>query len=309
MSKMFGVWLWKKIANWLSQITIDEFLSPNDMNCVMREIRAGDVLLVEGRTRIGNVIKIITRSSWSHAAICIGRLEEIKDEKTRALILQHYDGDTSVPLIIEAELNKGTVVEPVTFYLYHHVRICRPAGLLKEDADKIVAYVASYLGSHYDVQQLFDLARFLIPWWVVIPHRWHSTLFEHNAGIPTRTVCSTMIASAFRHVDFPILPLIERCPDGGFRMRRRNPKIFTPRDFDYSPFFRTIKCPLLIDMHHGYYRKLPWNDEQKMHDKISDYLDSADVIHVKSATDPNDEKFGRQDHSADTVQSDEKPIR
>src|SRR5260370_13092431 len=36
-------------------------------------LRPGDVLLVEGNTRIAGAIKYLTQSTWSHAAFCIGR--------------------------------------------------------------------------------------------------------------------------------------------------------------------------------------------------------------------------------------------
>lgn len=280
----FKVWASKKVAAWLAQpILEEEVLSPNDFHCIRDEIKAGDVLLVEGRTRIGNIIKTITRSSWSHAAICIGRLKDIKNQETRAMILQNYSGDTSLPLIVEAEINRGTVVEAVDFYADHHMRICRPVGLLPEDADAIVHYVVSCLGKDYNLHQLIDLARFLIPWWVVIPRRWHSTLFEHNAGIPTRTICSSMIAAAFHSVHFPILPLIESSHSGRFSLIPRNPKLFTPRDFDYSPFFSTIKCPYFPGNDEGYYQKLPWSEKNKDKDWWAHkHLEASDVIHVKS---------------------------
>src|SRR5712664_4466252 len=35
-------------------------------------LRPGDVLLVEGDTRISVAIKYLTQSTWSHAAFCIG---------------------------------------------------------------------------------------------------------------------------------------------------------------------------------------------------------------------------------------------
>lgn len=275
----------KKISQWLAKpILKDEILSPNDFRCVRDGICSGDVLLIEGRTRIGHIIKVITRSSWSHACICIGSLEDIKDEKTRAIVREHYDGDASIPLIVESEINRGTIVAAVDAYADHHMRICRPVGLLSKDADTITRYVVSCLGNEYNLHQLLDLGRFLIPWWVIIPRRWHSTLFEHNAGETTRTICSSMIASAFQLVKFPILPLIESSDDdGNIRMVARNPNIFTPRDFDYSPFFSVIKCPYFSGNDEGYYHHLPWaearkNEEWKEGEK---YLEASDIIHVK----------------------------
>src|SRR5205814_2607687 len=39
---------------------------PNDVDNLRKHIRPGDVLLVEGKTRIAQIIKYITQSSWSH---------------------------------------------------------------------------------------------------------------------------------------------------------------------------------------------------------------------------------------------------
>ena len=66
-----------------------------------------------------------------------------------------------------------------------------------------------------------------------------------------------MIASAFGHVSFPILPLVKRYADGETRFFRRNPKLCTPSDFDYSPYFEIIKYPFM-DRDHDNYQLIPW---------------------------------------------------
>ena len=38
----------------------------------------------------------------------------------------------------------------------------------------------------------------------------------------------------------------------------RNPKLCTPSDFDYSPYFDIIKYPFLDFHHHADQRLLPW---------------------------------------------------
>jgi hypothetical protein len=114
------------------------------------------------------------------------------------------------------------------------------------------------LGSDYDVRQLVDLARFFFPW-AILPRRWRSSLFQRNAGASTRTVCSCLLAEAFSTVDFPILPFIERRDDGTLRFFKRNPRLFTPKDFDYSPYFHIIKYPFLGLEDVGVYRNLPWS--------------------------------------------------
>ena len=42
-------------------------------------------------------------------------------------------------------------------------------------------------------------------------------------------------------------------------MVQRNPYLYAPKDFDYSPYFEIIKYPLFNpDEPLPYYRRLPW---------------------------------------------------
>lgn len=271
--------IWGACVNWLTNESNDHRLSPNDFDVINEKIQPGDVLLVEGRTRVGGMIKTLTRCSFSHSAICIGRQDEIEDLGIRAMIHEHYDGPNDVPLLVEAELGRGTVITPVDFYRTRNCRIARPIGLSESDAKKIVAFMVSHLGDEYDVKQLLDLARFLIPW-SFIPRKWQSSLFEHNAGQATKNVCSSLIAEAFGRVGFPILPLVERAENGQLHFYRRNPKLFTPRDFDYSPFFKILKYPLLRETPEGYYRVLSWQQADEQDSLRLNYMNADDIVFV-----------------------------
>lgn len=224
------------------------------------ELRPGDVLLVEGRSRVAEVIKVITQSPWSHAALHIGRLHDIRDPELRETLEKHYHGDPHENLLIEALMGRGTIVTPLSHYRQDHLRICRPDSLSPDDADRVIAYAIGHLGLDYDLRQILDLARFFFPW-SILPRRWRSSLFQHNAGQPTRIMCSTLITEAFMSVDYPILPFIDRGEDGSIRFFKRNPKLFAPRDFDTSPYFSIIKYPFLGIDELGLYRKLPWSSE------------------------------------------------
>tara|TARA_B110000444_G_C18414777_1_gene399685 strand:+ start:235 stop:573 length:339 start_codon:yes stop_codon:yes gene_type:complete len=100
------------------------------------------------------------------------------------------------------------------------------------------------LGGKYNIRQIFDLARFLLPW-SFFPRRWHSSLFRHRPGDSTQTICQTVIAEAFREIEFPILPLVKKVDGGEVKIFRRNPKLYIRSDFDYSPYFEIIKRPFL----------------------------------------------------------------
>ncbi len=258
--RRFGQRLMKWISDWLTK----EGPPPRSPLCdfarLSYELRLGDVLLVEGRSRVSQVIKTITQSTWTHSALYIGRIYDIRDPVLQQRVRMAYTGDLSEPLLVEALLGKGTIIVPVSKYRHDHLRICRPSGLEPEDAHRVIAFSLDHLGLDYDVRHLFDLARFFFPW-TVLPRRWRSSLFEHNAGKPTRAVCSSLIASAFNMVNFPILPFIDRDEDGSVRFFKRNPRLFTPKDFDYSPYFNIIKYPFLGIDDLGVYRKLPWCDE------------------------------------------------
>jgi len=237
-----------------------------DFNRLRFELRPCDVLLVEGRSRISDVIRIITQSPWSHAALYLGRIFDIRDPRLRARVEAHFEGDPEEQLIIEAVLGEGTIVSPLSKYQKDHLRICRPDGISADDSQQVLGYAIRRLGNDYDLRQLLDLARFLLPW-SIFPRRWRSSLFQHNAGDATRTVCSTLLAEAFSEVDFPILPFIDRGEDGSLRLFKRNPKLFAPRDFDYSPYFSIIKYPFLGMNDVGLYRRLPWDREAPFHDQ------------------------------------------
>lgn len=259
-------WLNNKATEWLIKEGPPSPTPLCDFNRLGFELRTGDIILVEGRSRVSEVIKVITQSPWSHSALYVGRLYDIRDPDLRAVIEYHYDGDPEEQLLIEALMGRGTIVSPLTSYRKDHIRICRPTTLSPVDAEAVIAYSAKHLGWDYDLRQILDLARFFFPW-SLLPRRWRSSLFQHNAGNPTRTVCSTLLAEAFSTVDFPILPFIDRAEDGSVRFFKRNPRLFAPRDFDYSPYFSIIKYPFLGINDVGLYHRLPWTDADVYNDE------------------------------------------
>jgi len=258
-------WLGEKIIGWLTADHRPANPPLCDFDRIRYEIRPCDVVLVEGRSRISEIIRTITQSPWSHSALYIGRVHDIDDEELREKVLSFYDGDPNEQLIIEAWLGEGAVVNPLSKYRDDSLRVCRPTGLARQDAQHILKFTLQHLGFEYDLRQLLDLARFLFPY-SIIPRRWRSSLFERNAGPPTRSVCSSMIAAAFAAVQFPVLPVLEERRDGSLRMVPRNSRLFTPRDFDYSPYFDIIKCPHLDFGKQPTYRELPWDRKGRICD-------------------------------------------
>lgn len=221
------------------------------------ELRPGDVLLIEGRSRVSEVIKQITLSPWSHASLYIGRIHDIEDADLRNKLHRLHPYEPNTQLVIESYIDKGTIATPLEAYRNDHIRVCRPRGLSRQDANAVIHYAVEKLGTPYAVRQVLDLARFILPWGF-LPKRWRSSLFEHHVGESTRTICSVMIAEAFGAIDFPILPVVKSHDKTGIELFVRNPRLFTPRDFDYSPYFEIIKHPF-VSFAESPYRHLPWN--------------------------------------------------
>ena len=281
--KSFRRWLGQRICDWLLQEEPASASPRCDFDRLRFELRPADVVLVEGRSRISDVIKLVTQSPWTHAALYIGRLYDIKDPDLQDRVCFFHRSEPDQQMLIEAQLGRGTIVTPLSKYRHEQLRICRPSGLAPHDGERVIAHCIRRLGSDYDTRQLVDLARFLFPW-SVLPRRWRSSLFEHNAGSPTRSVCSCLIAEAFDQVDFPILPFIDRASDGSLRFFRRNPRLFAPRDFDYSPYFDIIKYPLLGLKELAVYRRLPWSAQAVLYnDQETAFRDQIAALEEQAA--------------------------
>jgi hypothetical protein len=113
------------------------------------------------------------------------------------------------------------------------------------------------------MRNVVDLARFLLPT-PPVPTRWRRRMIALGSGEPTRAICSTLIAAAFQHVRYPILPKVERIvaeKRGMTEFQRqeilhiRHHSLYTPADFDLSPYFRVVK-PTIEEKFD--YRQLTW---------------------------------------------------
>ena len=273
--------LWNGFVHWLTSDRYTDHIPLSDFDRLRYELRPGDVLLIEGQSKVADIIKMITQSIWTHSILYVGRLHDIDDADLRSHIKKFHTGNDEDQIIIESLLGQGTIADALEKYRDDHIRICRPRGLTRSDSQEIIHYAIRQLGTDYNVRQLLDLARFMFPY-SFIPRRWRSSLFEHNAGRPTKTVCSSMMAEAFARVHFPIRAVLHQDGDGTLKMFMRNSKLITPADFDYSPYFDVIKYPLLDLDDLALYKKLPWDRSGVSCDASSDYmvsdLSSIDLI-------------------------------
>jgi Permuted papain-like amidase enzyme, YaeF/YiiX, C92 family len=221
-----------------------EPFTPSDPDALRHSLEPGDVLLIEGNTHIAGVIKYLTQSTWSHAALYVGPIEG----RTTA------EGEPHV--LIEANIGEGVDSAPLSKYFQFHTRICRAVGLTAPDAAAVCAYAVARIGFAYDLKNIIDLMRYLFP--LPVPQRWRRRLIALGSGDPSRLICSALIADAFRTVRYPILPKITRTRSRQAReqiLEIRHSSLYCPRDFDISPYFNVVKPTIAKGFD---YKRLHW---------------------------------------------------
>ena len=220
-------------------------------------LQAGDILLVEGNTRISTAIKYLTQSSWSHACLYVGGGAEASD----------------VANLLEADLNHGVRLVSVERYANFNLRICRPVDLSSEDTERLIVFAKSKLGHLYDLKNVFDLIRYLIQK-PAVPNRYRRAMIGLGSGEPTRAICSTLIAESFQSIDYPIFPRGGAASEAAqgvageqLQYKKRHFTLFTPRDFDLSPYFAVVKPTI----EKGFdYRRLNWQQSERQKGATSD---------------------------------------
>jgi hypothetical protein len=246
-------WLARRLAAFLSKSIRTAAISTSRFESLQGVLQPGDVLLVEGDTRISVAIQYLTQSTWSHAALYLG---------PDAGLPVTAEGEHHV--LIEADLEAGIRTVPLSCYRHMHTRICRPVGLRGDDLARLTTYSLSRLGQAYDLKNVIDLARYLLPT-PPVPRHVRRRMLALGSGDPTRAICSSFIAESFQAIRYPILPQLVELPPGDARVRRcrrelfqiRHHSLFVPRDFDASPYFQIIKPTLTADFD---YHKIPWMD-------------------------------------------------
>ena len=223
-----------------------EPFTPSDPEALRATLKPGDVLLVEGSNNISGVIKYLTQSTWSHAALYVGAIGDRVTPEGEPLVL------------VEANIGQGVVAAPLSKYARYHTRICRPTGLTDDDRARVCAYAAERIGFDYDLKNIIDLMRYLFP--LPVPQRWRRRMIALGSGHPTRIICSALIAQAFENVRYPILPKVTRFESEAAReeiLEIRHSSLYAPRDFDISPYFEVVK-PTLAN---GFdYKAMAWAD-------------------------------------------------
>jgi hypothetical protein len=231
----------------------------SDLDVLRRLLRRGDVLLIEGNTHLAGVIKYLTHSTWSHAALYVGPIEGKATS----------NGEPHV--LVEANVSEGVVSTELSKYSQFHMRICRPIALTPNDLEEVCTYVIKCIGLNYDLRNIFDLGRYLVP--LPVPQRWRRRIVALGSGSPTKFICSALIAGAFQSVRYPILPKVKQLTTKVARrevLAIRQSSLYMPRDFDISPYFEIVKPTIEMGFD---YKKLHWADLPKL--VTPDFVDSS----------------------------------
>lgn len=252
-------WLGRRLARFLTSATHEHGSGPaSRKDLLLASLQPGDVLLVDGNSRVSTAIKYLTQSTWSHAALYVG------------IHLADAGGDSG-HCFIEADMVDGVRSAGIDEFVGVHSRICRPIGLSESDCRKVTAYAIARLGNQYDLRNVLDLARYLLPT-PPAPLRFRRRMLALGSGDPTRAICSTLIAQAFQSIRYPILPITDTrsaerpdCPGCMEEILRvRHHSLFAPRDFDVSPYFQIVKPGIDAGFD---FQALRWGDMQALPDE------------------------------------------
>ena len=239
MNRLRGA-IGKWLAVYLSQeLEINGAAPPSNPLHLQATLRPGDVLLVEGNTRLSGAIKYLTQSTWSHAALYVG--------------INFSPDAPQDHCLIDADTVHGVRSIGLDRFVNLHTRICRPIKLSAQECAEVAQAAIDKIGQQYDLRNMFDLARYLFPT-PPVPTRFRRQLLSLGSGDPTRAICSTLIAQAFESIHYPIIALkpktsgtLENSDEflaHQFQPQQFKPKhhsLLTPRDFDVSPYFAIIK--------------------------------------------------------------------
>jgi hypothetical protein len=191
--------------------------TPADPQSLATILDRGDVLLSDGNTRVAALVKLVTRSTWSHVSMYVGPLEDGPDPRC----------------IVEADIAAGVRSIRLSELNALHVRVLRPIGLNDMDRYQLADWVVSRIGSEYDLAHAWVLGRNLLQ--LPLPARLRSSP-DKMANSATRFICCSLLAHAFALVGYPILPVQMRVSPTGTVDQRD----LTPGDFERAPAFEVV---------------------------------------------------------------------
>jgi hypothetical protein len=230
----------------------------NNLEKLYKTIRPGDVVLVEGKSEMSRLIRLFSGSRWSHCALYVGNTLNNPPGTAQPALVEKY-GEDARHLLVEAFSGQGVIAAPLKKYEHHNIRICRPFGILEKDLSQVIDQVTGKLGMHYDDQNILAIAAMALQAVLRPLNRLSLKACLGNCN-DYQVICSGMLAQAFQHVGYPIVPAMtprtykgsrkaqaaydDTNPYGGGLIMRHYTQI-TPGDFDLSPNFEIIKYNIL----------------------------------------------------------------
>ena len=235
-----------RVLRWFADESDSAKPNASEFSRILREIRPGDVLLVEGQSFFSGLIQLFTRSRWTHCALYIGYSPKVL-KHPHSRICAKSDSHSKDAWLVEANLGEGVVASPLEKYARHNVRICRPKELSTTARQKVIMNAIAYLDGKYDLLLILRLAAFLLARWVF---PFNTDRHCHPVwGTSTRVICTGLIWRAFDPVRF-VCPFWDRFTPDQHRLQRGT-TLLAPNIFLQSPNFQVVKTPgFLADTGH-----------------------------------------------------------
>ncbi|MFN3713358.1 MAG: hypothetical protein ACK4SX_06855 [Alcanivoracaceae bacterium] len=251
--------LYQTLTDWLQRDRAGSVIRLSDFDRLSQQLRPGDVLLIDGRSPLDETLKTVASSRWSRLALYLGRLHQISDPALRHHLSAYLPCHPDTGLILQARLDTGVVLQPLTSLSQEHLRICRPRGLRDAAVDTVLRHAISRLGVGAP-RSWFAVFTLLLPWGL-LPRRWRCSAFAALAGNLLQQVVGTPVGDAFAFVQFPVLPLVKSRQGGSSRLYSRQPGIYFAADFDHSPYMDVVKYPFIDQLDNSRVRLQPWHGD------------------------------------------------
>lgn len=228
----------------------------SDFDRLSRTLQPGDVILIDGRSRLDEALKSVTSSRWSRAILYLGQPHDIADPALRRQLAEYLPCGPDTRLILSARLDSGITLQSLSLLEHEHLRICRPRSLDNEERQALIRHAISRLGVGTQ-RSWFSVITLLLPW-SLLPRRWRCSSFAALAGSLLRQITGTPVGEAFNFVQFPVMPLVKQERDGASHLYSRQPGIYFASDFDHSPYLDIVKYPFIDQLDNRHVRLQPW---------------------------------------------------
>lgn len=250
----------------------------SDFDRLSRTLQPGDVILIDGRSRLDEALKNVTSSRWSRAILYLGQPHEIADPALRRQLGEYLPCGPETRLILSARLDSGITLQSLSLLEHEHLRICRPRSLNNEERQALIRHAISRLGVGTQ-RSWFAVITLLLPWsW--LPRRWRCSTFAALAGSLLRQITGTPVGEAFGFVQFPVMPLVKQERDGASHLYSRQPGIYFASDFDHSPYLDIIKYPFIDQLDNRRIRLQPWTGQRGELDAVAEIRSEEKIVRL-----------------------------